>query len=311
MVNKRPTRDVRGLLLLDKPRGMSSNGALQHAKRLFQAAKAGHTGSLDPLATGMLPICFGAATKLSGYLLDAPKTYAVTAELGAATNTGDAEGDIVQRDAVPARDDAQVRTALAALEGEIEQVPPMHSALKRNGVPLYRLARRGVEVPRAARAVTVHSIRLDSYHWPELRFTVSCSKGTYVRTLVTDLAAALGTLGHVRELRRLSVATFREEQMRTFEALEALLREDGLAALDTALMPLDSALGDWPKIVLDADRAARLLHGESVTADSDSACGWTRVYVASGELIALGEVLPDGRLAPRRVFGPQAAGPQE
>ena len=298
-----PVRDVRGVLLLDKPRGVTSNHALQRAKRLFQAAKAGHTGSLDPLATGMLPICFGAATKLSSFLLDASKCYRVSAELGVATTTGDAEGEIIERRPEPVPSAGEVSAALAALTGEIEQIPPMYSALKRDGVPLYRLARRGVEVPREPRRVTVYSIDLEGFNWPILDFTVSCSKGTYVRTIVTDAAAAMGTVGHVRELRRLSVAPFVVTDLLTFEALVTALQDGGQAGLDAALLPLDAALPDWPRITLDAGAAERLLHGQTVASRPGAPLGWTRIYTESGALIALGEVTAAGELAPRRVLG--------
>jgi tRNA pseudouridine55 synthase len=297
-------RDVRGVLLLDKPRGVTSNRALQQAKRLFQAEKAGHTGSLDPLATGMLPICFGAATRIAGFLLDARKTYRVLAELGAATATGDADGVIVERRAAPVRTTEQVASAIAQLTGVIEQVPPMYSALKREGIPLYRLARRGVEVPRAPRRVTIHWLTLERLEWPAIELTVGCSKGTYIRTLVTDLAAALGTVGYVRELRRVGVEPFRSDAMWTFDALEAALRAGGQAALDAALAPIDAALPDWPRVVLDAAAADRLLHGQAVAVAHDTPTGWTLVYGPSGMLIALGEVMASQVLAPRRVFGP-------
>ena len=291
-------------MLLDKPLGLTSNQALQRTKRLFQAAKAGHTGSLDPLATGMLPICFGAATKLCGYLLDARKTYAVIAHLGTATTTGDAEGEVLGRDSGPPPREAQVIAALAAFAGELEQVPPMYSALKRDGVPLYRWARRGVEVPRAARRITIYSNKLSFYEWPELRFTVSCSKGTYVRTLVTDLATALGTLGHVSGLRRLSVEPYAEEQLRTWEQLEDCLRGGGLDALDRELLPADSALSSWPRVVLAREPADRLMHGQSVLADPAWPCGRVRVYVEPSEFLAIGEVTAARELVPRRVFLP-------
>jgi tRNA pseudouridine55 synthase len=295
-------RDVQGLLLLDKPRGFTSNQALQHVKRLFQAAKAGHTGSLDPLATGMLPICLGAATKVCGYLLDARKTYTVTAELGVATTTGDAEGEVVDQPAGARPAHTDVVAALARFCGEREQVPPMHSALKRSGVPLYRLARRGIEVHREPRRITVYALDLVSYRWPHLTLRLSCSKGTYVRTLVTDLAEALETVGHVRELRRVSVDPYAEEEQRTFELLESRLADGGLEALDRELKPVDSALPGWPQITLDDERAERLLHGQSVAADPDWAGGRNRVYRRSLQFFALADVTADRQLVPRRVF---------
>lgn len=303
MPTRPPTRDVRGLLLLDKPGGMTSNRALQRVKHLFQAAKAGHTGSLDPLATGMLPICFGAATSVSAYLLDSHKAYRVVAALGAATDTGDADGTVVATsDAEPASADA-VAAALRRFEGTIEQVPPMYSALKREGVRLYELARRGVSVPREPRTVVIESLRLEAYRWPELAFTVRCSKGTYVRSLVEDLAAALGTLGHVRELRRLYVDPFAAEPMVELAALEASAAEGGLAALDRHLLPLDRALPDWPAVPVSEDGARRLAHGQALPADPGWPLGRVRIYAPPGQLLALGEVSADRRLLPLRVFG--------
>ena len=297
-------RDVRGLVLLDKPLGLTSNQALQRVKRLFQARKAGHTGSLDPLATGMLPICFGAATKLCGYLLVARKTYSVVAHLGVATQTGDAEGQVVEEDTGPAPTEARVAAALGALQGDLEQIPPMYSALKRDGVPLYRLARRGIEVPRAARRITVYSIQCGPYHWPKLQFTVSCSKGTYVRTLVTDLAAALGTVGHVSELRRLSVEPFAEQQLRTLNELEQCLRDGGIEALDRELFPVDSALAGWARVVPDDEAVQRLLHGQKVLADPSWPRGPVTVYAEPAKFLAIGDVTDEGYLEPRRVFLP-------
>src|SRR5690606_28398173 len=243
----RHARDVRGILLLDKPAGLTSNQALQRAKRLYRAAKAGHTGSLDPLATGMLPICFGSATKLAAYLLDAAKTYSVTARLGIATDTADADGRVIGGDEGVQPDEASVRRALESFVGEIEQIPPMYSALKRDGQRRYDLARRGIVVDREPRRARIHEIALDDYACRLLRFTVKCSKGTYVRTLVTDIAKALGTLAHVAALRRLAVEPFAGREMVTLERLEQLAA-DGPAALDALLLPAESALSGWPKV---------------------------------------------------------------
>ncbi|HEX7079655.1 MAG TPA: tRNA pseudouridine(55) synthase TruB [Gammaproteobacteria bacterium] len=296
---RRPGRDVTGILLLDKPRGSTSNRALQQAKRLFRAAKAGHTGSLDPLATGMLPICFGAATKLAGYLLDARKTYSVTAELGVATDTGDADGAVTARSDAPAPSEARLRTALAAFVGEIEQTPPMHSALKHDGRRLYELARRGVVVERKPRRVRIFAATLDEYVWPRCRFTVTCSKGTYIRSLVADLASEAGTLGHVAALRRLAVEPFREADMVGLEALEAAAAS-GLSALDAFLLPLDAALPDWPSVEVDAADALRLSQGQAVPAGPAWPRGLVRIQARGAGMIGIGEVLPEGRLAPRR-----------
>jgi tRNA pseudouridine55 synthase len=290
------------VLLLDKPRGVTSNHALQRVKRLYDAAKAGHTGSLDPLATGMLPICFGAATKLGAFLLDARKSYRVTACLGVATDTDDADGTVIERRDDPPASEGSVRAALARFVGEIEQVPPMYSALKRDGVPLYRLARRGVTVEREARRVTIETLSLERFTWPELDLAVRCSKGTYVRTLVVDLAAALGTVGHVRELRRTAVDPFTAEQMTPLDALEELAARDDREALDRLLLPADSAVAAWPAVVLGPAAAARLVHGQAVAADPAWPVGRTKVYREPHDLLGLAEVTPDGRLVPRRMF---------
>jgi tRNA pseudouridine55 synthase len=294
-------RDVRGILLLDKPQGLTSNQALQRVKRLFGAVKAGHTGSLDPLATGMLPICFGAATRISGYLLDAGKRYAVVAELGAATDSGDADGVIIERSTAPAPDLDQVIEVLRSFEGEIEQVPPMYSALKRDGKPLYELARRGIVVDRAARSVRIYSIALESYAWPQCGFIVQCSKGTYVRTLVEDVARSLGTLGHVIVLRRLAVEPFQDERMYTLDELEALAGE-GTDVLDALLLPLERALAGWPRIDVQAEQAQRLMQGQSLAADAGWPGGEVCLYAEAIGFFGIGEVTTEGQLAPRRVF---------
>ena len=281
---------------------MSSNHALQRAKRLFQAAKAGHGGSLDPLATGLLPIFFGSATKLAAFLLEARKTYSVTARLGIATNTGDAEGAVTaDRSADPAPDSVAIAAALARHMGEIEQVPPMFSALKRGGVPLYRLARSGQEVPREPRRVVIEELRLDRYEWPVLTLTVRCSKGTYVRTLVEDISAAAGTVGHVTALRRIAVEPFQDNVMHAFESLEAT-EPNGVAALDRLLLAPSAALAGWPMAQVGADAMARLARGQSILADRHLPMGRVKVEGPTGELIAIAEVTADRQLAPTRVF---------
>ncbi len=295
-------RDVCGVVLLDKPQGLTSNQALQRVKRLYGAAKAGHTGSLDPLATGMLPICFGAATRVSGYLLDAAKTYAVTAALGAATATGDADGEVVGRRAVPGLEAAQLRSVLGSFRGEIEQVPPMYSALKRDGVRLYDLARRGLEVERAPRRVRIHSIELGAVRGPDFEFTVSCSKGTYVRSLVVDIAAALGTLGHVKALRRLAVGPFASQAMYDLESLERTAAERGAEGLDGLLLPVDSALADRPRLALRHAAAQALLAGQRLPPEPAWPRGLVRLYVEERAFIGVGEVSEAGELVPRRLF---------
>ncbi len=295
-------RDVRGVVLLDKPRGLTSNQALQRVKRLYGAAKAGHTGSLDPLATGMLPICFGAATRVSGYLLDAAKTYAVTATFGTATDTADADGSVIGRSEVPPTDEPRLRAVLGSFLGESEQVPPMYSALKREGVRLYDLARRGIEVERAPRRVLIHSIGLEALRWPECDFTVSCSKGTYVRSLVVDIAAALGTLGHVKALRRLAVGPFAAQAMVDFESLERTAVERGSAGLDALLLPVDSALADRPRLALRRAAARALLDGQRPLPEPAWPRGLVRLYAEDGGFIGIGEVSEAGELVPRRLF---------
>ncbi|HEX7236040.1 MAG TPA: tRNA pseudouridine(55) synthase TruB [Gammaproteobacteria bacterium] len=297
-----PSRDVFGLLLLDKPSGMSSNRALQRAKRLFAAAKAGHAGSLDPLATGMLPVFFGAATRIAAFMLEARKTYRVTAKLGIATTTGDAEGEIIEEraGAVPPAPDA-IAAAVGRFVGEIEQVPPMYSALKRGGVPLYRLAREGMEVERSPRRVLIEALTVERYEWPELTLHVRCSKGTYVRTLVEDIARAAGTVGHVAALRRLTVSPFTEEGMRTLAEIEAAAAA-GFASLDRLLLSPEAALEGWPSARLGPAEAGKIAHGQAVAADPALPCGHVKVYADSGRLIAIGLVTAERMLAPSRVF---------
>ncbi|HWN38557.1 MAG TPA: tRNA pseudouridine(55) synthase TruB [Gammaproteobacteria bacterium] len=297
-----PTRDVFGLLLLDKPLGISSNRALQRAKRLYAADKAGHAGSLDPLATGMLPIFFGAATRIAAFMLEARKTYRVTAKLGSATTTGDAEGETIEeRQHAAPLEPAVIAAAVGRFVGEIEQVPPMYSALKRGGVPLYRLARSGVEVERSPRRVVIESLIVEGYEWPELTLHVRCSKGTYVRTLVEDIARAAGTLGHVAALRRLAVSPFPEGAMRTLAEIEAAAA-GGPAALDQLLLSPDAALEGWASARLGPDEASRLVHGQAVAADPALPCGHVKIYAESGRLIAIGLVTDARRLEPTRVF---------
>ena len=291
-----------GLLLLDKPLGLSSNRALQRARRLYAAEKAGHAGSLDPLATGMLPIFFGAATRIAAFMLEARKVYRVTARLGSATATGDAEGETIEErlDAAPP-EPAVISAAVSRFVGEIEQVPPMYSALKRGGVPLYRLARSGVEVERIPRRVVIEALTVERYDWPELTLHVRCSKGTYVRTLVEDIARAAGTLGHVAALRRLAVSPFPESAMRTFADLEAAAT-GGPEDLDRLLLSPDAALQGWPSARLGPSEVAKIAHGQAVAADPTLPCGHVKVYAESGRLIAIGLVTEERSLAPTRVF---------
>jgi tRNA pseudouridine55 synthase len=295
-------RDVDGILLLDKPAGLSSNAALQQARRLFRARKAGHTGSLDPLASGLLPLCFGQATKVAGLLLDSDKRYLVTARLGIATATGDAEGEVTRREAAPAPDADRLEAALAGLRGPILQVPPMHSALKQGGRRLYELARQGIEVERAARPVTVHELLALRWEGDLLDLEVACSKGTYVRTLVEDLAAALGTVAHVARLRRTEAGPFRGERCWTPAELQALLDADGEAGLDRALLPVDHALCDWPAVRVGPAERGWILQGQAVFAAGPGG-ERVRIYGPDGDFLGVGEMTPEGRrLAPVRLM---------
>jgi len=295
-------RNVLGILLLDKPAGITSNAALQTVKRLFRARKAGHTGSLDPLATGMLPICFGEATKISGFLLDSDKRYRLSCRLGIKTATGDAEGDVIDERPVPALTEADVERALVPLRGTIDQLPPMYSALKHQGERLYKLARAGQEVARDTRTVTIHELVLLGMSADTLELEVKCSKGTYVRTLAEDLGEALGCGAHVSALRRLEVGPYREaDQMVTLDELRHLA-EDGNAALDGLLLPLESALGDYPEVRLSADSAFYVRQGQAVQVPRAPTEGWVRLYREDDHFLGMGEIQDDGKVAPRRLF---------
>lgn len=295
-------RDINGILLLNKSTGVTSNGALQVAKRLLAGAKAGHTGSLDPLATGMLPLCFGEATKFSQFLLDADKTYEVTAKLGVITETGDADGDVVSEQAVTASAE-EIATALLSFVGDIEQIPSMYSAIKHQGQPLYKLAREGIEVERKPRPVTIYRIDNIAVNNDEVRFTVACSKGTYVRTLVEDLGQKLGCGGHVTALHRTEVGPFVDDTMFTMDDLGATKQEGGFEALDALLLPIDAAVSHWPAVTLGPDASYYIRQGQPVMAADRPASGWVRLYSQEeSEFIGVGEVQDDGMIAPRRLL---------
>jgi tRNA pseudouridine55 synthase len=294
-------RNVNGILLLDKPAGLTSNAALQAVKKLYQARKAGHTGSLDPLATGLLPICFGEATKISGFLLDADKRYHVFCRFGVRTTTGDSEGEPIEHLPTDAVTEAGVQSVLAGFRGEIKQVPPMYSALKHKGERLYKLARQGVEVEREPRSVTIHALELLSYQDNVAEISVHCSKGTYVRTLVEDIGAALGCGAHVAGLRRLGVGPFDDSGMYDMERLQGLAAE-GFAALDGILLPLESGLAQWPGVRLSGDAAFYIRQGQPVQVPQAPAQGWVRLYEGEKRFMGMGEILDDGRVAPRRLM---------
>jgi tRNA pseudouridine55 synthase len=298
MSRRRKGRDVHGVILLDKPAGYSSNQAVQKVRWLFNARKAGHTGSLDPFATGMLPICLGEASKTAGFMLDASKTYDATALLGQTTTTGDTEGEVSREMPVPELDPDRVIRALAAFLGDIEQVPPMYSALKHEGQRLYQLARAGREVERKARPVHIFSLELLGLDLPLMHFRVRCSKGTYIRTLAEDIAEKLGTCAHLQSLRRLEVQPFREQDMISLEKLISLAEEE---KAETVLLPVDSGLADWAVVRLGAEQTVRFSHGNPVDA-AEEETGLVRVYGPKNLLLGLGEVTPDHCLKPKRLM---------
>lgn len=298
---KPSSRAINGILLLDKPSGMSSNRALQQAKRWFGAAKAGHTGSLDPLATGLLPVCFGEATKIAGYLLGARKAYDAECRLGVTTDTCDSDGSVLLERPVPALDDATISHALATFTGRITQIPPVYSALKQGGVPLYKRARRGESVAAPPRQVEVSRFALRARAGETLRLAVECGSGTYVRSLVRDLGEVLGCGAHLTALRRTWVEPFREPRMFTLEQLAAL-HEQGESALLACLLPIERGLADWPVLRLDAAQADAVVHGRTLRVAA--AAGSCRAESSDGRLLAIGEVDAAGVFKVSRGFTP-------
>ena len=293
---------VDGLLLLNKPPGMTSNRALQTVRRLLNAKKAGHTGSLDPSATGMLPLCFGEATKVCAFLLDADKTYRVTAKLGTATDTGDADGsETIDTAEVPNLSFEEWNDVLQEFLGESMQVPPMYSALKKDGKRLYELARQGEVVEREPRKIRIDEIRLLEAAGTRLVFRVTCSKGTYVRTLVEDIAKKAGTVAHTARLHRESVGDFRAEDMLDLASVEASI-DDDREGFRASLLGPDVALTGFPAIELDVSESKRFRGGQTVQVVEDGMKGLARVYEAGGRFLGVGELSGDGWLAPRRVF---------
>jgi tRNA pseudouridine55 synthase len=294
-----------GILLLDKPLGLSSNGALQRVRRLLAGAKAGHAGSLDPLATGMLPICLGEATKIAGDIVAGAKRYRFTIALGRRTATADAEGEVTEEAAVPALTRAGVEPVLAGFLGPRTQVPPMYSALKQGGAPLYRLARAGLSVERAARSIELHELVVLALGARSLELETRCSKGTYVRVLAEEIAGALGTVGHVSALRRLSVEPFGSEPMHTLESLERTCAAGGAVPL----LPADYPLRHLPAVELTAQNAARLRKGQTVPAAlpaaADAAEGEAarvRLYDEAGKFLGIGIAAGPQAVRPRRLL---------
>lgn len=294
---KRPKRQINGILLLDKPHGFSSNQALQKIKWLLKAAKAGHTGTLDPLATGLLPLCFGEATKFAHYLTEADKTYIATLKLGATTTTGDAEGDVLTTSQVNVSR-TEFETACQQFVGEISQTPPMYSALKHEGKALYEYARAGVEIERQARQVSIHNIQVNAFADDVAEITVTCSKGTYIRTLAEDIGRQLGCGAHLIGLRRIATANYGIEEAITLEQFEAMTDDERL----TALAAPDSAVDYLPAVTLDDDSAFYLLQGQPVWRSGKIPSGLLRLYNQQQVFLGLGELQADGKIAPKRLM---------
>ncbi|MGL9760079.1 MAG: tRNA pseudouridine(55) synthase TruB [Symbiopectobacterium sp.] len=303
--SRRRGRDIHGVLLLDKPQGASSNDVLQKVKRIFNANRAGHTGALDPLATGMLPICLGEATKFSQYLLDSDKRYRVIARLGQRTDTSDADGNVVETRAMTFTTQA-LAEALEHFRGTTQQVPSMYSALKHQGRPLYEYARQGITVPREAHDITVYELLFIRHNGDELELEIHCSKGTYIRTIIDDLGKMLGCGAHVTYLRRVQVAAYPEERMATLDQLQALLTQaEGKsleAVLDPLLMPIDSPVSNYPEVNLSPAVADYLKLGQVVTATNAPAEGIVRITEGDAHaFIGMGIIDNAGRVAPKRL----------
>lgn len=302
MAKRKSGRDVHGIILLDKPLGVSSNQALQTVRRLFNANKAGHTGALDPLATGLLPLCFGEATKVSALMLDDDKRYQVTFRLGVMTDTGDREGQIIAEMPVPAFSEADLLACLQQFQGEIAQVPPMYSALKHQGKKLYELAREGKTVERQARRITIHALTLLDFNQDSITLDVACSKGTYIRSLAEDIGHALGSCATVTALRRTAAGMFAIEQAHTLEQLQAL----SPAELENGLIPVDAPLAHLPAVSLSEPQALCINHGQPIPLTGQAA-GSVRMY-SGPTFLGLGEILLNGTLAPKKVFNLQDHG---
>jgi len=306
---KRQFRDISGIFLLDKPQGLSSNQALQKVRWLFNARKAGHTGSLDPLATGLLPICFGEATKIAGYLLGSRKAYAAECRLGITTTTDDAQGEVVSTRSVPALSDADIDAALCTLRGRIVQTPPVYSALKQAGVPLYKRARRGEDVQAPPREVEVHRLELVWRDGERLGLQVECGSGTYVRSLARDLGARLGCGAHLTALRRAWVDPFVDPQMATLDVLQRLSADGDFVAIDRLLLPLEEGLAALPTLHLDAAQVQQLRHGQRLILPDAAVLPLGRALDGDERLVALVEVRIGGEVAVRRGFNPATAQP--
>lgn len=300
MARRRRGLPIDGVLLLDKPKGMSSNYALQKARRLYQAQKAGHTGTLDPMATGLLPVCFGEATKFSSHLLEADKVYRARIKFGQVTDTGDAEGTVIREREIPELAQAELDAVLDRFRGEIDQVPPMYSALKHQGRPLYELARQGIEIERAVRRVTIYNMALLARHSDGIEIEVAVSKGTYIRSLAEDIGEALGCGAHLTALRRLKTGPFTGDAMLDFERLEALADQQ---AREGVLLPVDILLDHLPRLDITAEMARMILRGQQAetTTGSLEVDSLARVYQGQ-QLLGLVRIAAEGVIAPRRLL---------
>lgn len=298
--------NVDGILLLDKPLGRSSNAALQKVRYLFNAKKAGHTGSLDPLATGVLPICFGQASKVTAFLLDSDKRYRCTAQLGVTTTTGDKEGEELETREVTTFNADDIEKVLTNFRGAIEQIPPMHSALKHNGQPLYKLARQGIDVERKVRHITIHELTLIEFNEDTITLDVHCSKGTYIRTLAQDIGDAMGFGAHLSMLRRTEVSPFDCSKLYTIEEINKLATKN---ALKEILLPIDSALLEFPQMQLTNEEVALIRNGIKITREDTPESGMIRLYTEQQEFLGIGQHVTgeNGKiiLAPRRLMNTQ------
>ena len=298
---RRRVRNISGIVVLDKANGLSSNAALQEVKRLYEANKAGHAGSLDPLATGVLPVCLGEATKVSQFLLDSDKRYRTRIKLGIRTDTGDSEGAIIERNEGISVSRKAIERALTKFKGEVEQVPPMHSAIKMNGVPLYKLARKGITVEREPRLVTLYQICLVEFVNSELELEISCSKGTYIRTIADDLGQELGCGAHVIELRRTQAGVFTEKDSISAEELALEKENRGLDKIDQFLIPMDRAIQDLPEVNLPSITASHVKNGQAVLVRHLPKNGLVRMY-EDEQFIGIGSIDDDGKVAPKRLI---------
>ncbi len=294
-------RNINGIVVLDKARGLSSNGVLQEVKRLYDANKAGHTGSLDPLATGVLPLCFGEATKVSQFLLNSDKKYRARVKLGIRTDSGDSEGRVIDSRSEFVVNRKDVEKALRNFEGEIDQIPPMHSALKVNGVPLYKLARKGETIEREPRRITIYSIELTEFAVDELELEIACSKGTYIRTIADDLGQLLGCGAHIIALRRTQAGVFTEQDCVSVETLKAEKEASGFDQLDQHLIPMDEAVAHLPEVILPGITASHIKNGQAVLVRHLPEEGLVRLYEEE-QFIGIGCIDDDGMVAPKRLI---------